>query len=212
MDRFGRGGATEALLIRYNRNTIAAFPISQGFVWGAASDQGTRPRARSAKSNGSEARSSGRRSARHIRAKPPKRPRALLSGPDLPVAAHAIFERAKLLDPDGAARVHAPGRDANLGAEAELAPVGELGRGVVHDDRRIDLFQEALSRGSVLGHDAVGVVRAVGLDMSDRHIETVDDPDGDDRVEIFRAPVLLARRRDPLVRLARRGVAAHRAA
>ena len=48
--------------------------------------------------------------------------------------------------------------------------------------------------------------------MGDRRIETVDDADGDDRVEIFRAPVLLARRRHPQIGLPRRGVAAHRAA
>ena len=93
----------------------------------------------------------------------------------LPVAAHPILEGAELLDPDRPARVHAPGGDADLGAEAELAPVGELGRGVVQDDRRIDLLQEPLGRGLVLGHDAVGVMRAIGLDVVDRRVETVDD-------------------------------------
>ena len=32
-----------------------------------------------------------------------------------------------------------PGGDADLGAEAELAAIGELRRGVVQDDGRIDL-------------------------------------------------------------------------
>jgi hypothetical protein len=36
-----------------------------------------------------------------------------------------------LLDADRAARVHAAGGDADLGAEAEFAAVGELRRGVV---------------------------------------------------------------------------------
>ena len=99
--------------------------------------------------------------------------------------------------------MHAAGGDADLGPEAELAAVGELGRGVVQNDRRIDLPQETLGRRSVLGHDAVGVVGAVGLDMADRRLEAVDDADTYDRVEIFRAPVLFARRRDPRIGLAR---------
>src|ERR1700728_690991 len=71
--------------------------------------------------------------------------------PHLPVAAHPVLEAAQLLDPDRPARVHAPGRDADLGPEAELAAVGELGRGVVDDDRRVDLPQEPLRGGLVLG-------------------------------------------------------------
>ena len=61
------------------------------------------------------------------------------SGPRLAVAVHAILEGAELLDPDRPARVDAPGGDADLGAEAEFAAVGELGRGVVQDDRRVRL-------------------------------------------------------------------------
>ncbi len=56
--------------------------------------------------------------------------------PRLPVAAHPVLEGAKLLDPDRPARMHAPGGDPDLGAESELAAIGELGRGVVDDDRR----------------------------------------------------------------------------
>ena len=132
--------------------------------------------------------------------------------PHLPVPAHPILERAELLDPHWPARVHAPGGDADLGAETEFAPIRELGRGVVQDDRRIDLLQEPLRRGLVLGHDAVGVMRAIGLDVVDRRIETVDDADSDDRVEIFGAPVLFGRRRRARVGFTRRRVAADRAA
>jgi hypothetical protein len=56
----------------------------------------------------------------------------------------AVFEGAELLDADRPARMHAAGGDADLGAEAELAAIGELGRGVVQHDGRIDLGQEAL--------------------------------------------------------------------
>jgi hypothetical protein len=39
--------------------------------------------------------------------------------------------KRQLLDADRAARMHAAGGDADLGAEAEFAAIGELGRGVV---------------------------------------------------------------------------------
>ena len=75
-----------------------------------------------------------------------------------------------------------------------------------------DLLQEPLRRGLVLGHDAIGVMRAIGLDMVDRRVETVDNADRNDRVEIFRPPILFGRRRHTRVRLTRRLVATHRAA
>ena len=73
-------------------------------------------------------------------------------------------------------------------------------------------LEEPLGGGPVLGDDAVGVMRAVGLDMVDRRREAIDDAHGDDRVEIFGPPVLLARRSDARVRLLRGLIAAHRAA
>ena len=69
--------------------------------------------------------------------------------------------------PTGPARVHLAGGDADLGAHAELAAVGELGRGVVEDDGAVDLGEEAIGRRLVVGDDGVGVVRAVALDVVD---------------------------------------------
>ena len=80
----------------------------------------------------------------------------------------AVFERGQLLDTNRAARVHAARRDADLGAEAEFAAIGELRRGVVQDDGAIDLRQEPRGGGLVRRDDRIGVVRAVGLDMGDR--------------------------------------------
>ena len=96
-----------------------------------------------------------------------RHPRCIGSGPDLARAVDAVLEGAELLDADRAARVHAAGGDADLGAEAELAAIGELGRGVVEHDGGIDLGEEALGRGLVGGDDRVGMVRAVALDMVD---------------------------------------------
>ena len=59
------------------------------------------------------------------------------SRPDLPRAADAVFEGGELLDPHGPSRMHAAGRDADLGAETEFTAIGELRRGIVQDDRRM---------------------------------------------------------------------------
>ena len=59
-------------------------------------------------------------------------------------------------------------------AHAELAAIGELGRGVVQHDGGIDLGEEALDGRRVLGDDRLGVVRAVGRDMRDRLVDAVD--------------------------------------
>src|SRR4051794_3493396 len=87
--------------------------------------------------------------------------------PHLARAADAVFERRQLLDADGTARVHPAGRDADLAAEAELAAVGELGRGIVQHNGGIDLAQEFLGRFLIGGDDRIGVMRAVALNMRD---------------------------------------------
>ena len=47
--------------------------------------------------------------------------------------------------------------------------------------------------GMVGSDDRVGVIGAVLVDMRDGFVDTLDDPDGEDRREIFGAPVLLGR-------------------
>src|SRR4029079_5027527 len=68
------------------------------------------------------------------------------SRPRLPGAVNAIFEARQLLGTDRAAGVEFAGGDSDLCAEAELAAVGELRRGVVQHDRGIDLVEEFLGR------------------------------------------------------------------
>ena len=59
--------------------------------------------------------------------------------------------------------MHLAGGDADLGAHAELAAVGELGRGVVQHDGGVDLGKEFL--------DAIIAVKLVdGVDGAIRHI------------------------------------------
>src|SRR3954454_10799871 len=93
------------------------------------------------------------------------------SGPDLSGPANAIFERRELLHADRSARMHAACRDPDLGAEAELAAIGELRRRVVQHNRAIDL-REKLVRGVLVRRDdRIRMVRTVMLDMRDRGID-----------------------------------------
>ena len=90
--------------------------------------------------------------------------------------------------------MHPSGSDADLGAEAEFAASANWVE-AFGGRSPIDLPEERLRRRFVFGDYAVGVVRAVGLDMVDRRLEAVDDPDRDDRVEIFGPPIFLGRGR-----------------
>src|SRR5437762_5974551 len=105
---------------------------------------------------------------------------AAASRPDLAVPADDVFVAGELLGADRAAGVQLAGGDADLGAHAELAAIGELGRGVVQHDGGIDLGEEALRRGAVLRHDRLGVARAVPADMGERAVDAVDQPDTQD--------------------------------
>src|SRR5215213_73174 len=118
----------------------------------------------------------------------------LWSRPRLPGAVNAIFEARQLLGANRAAGVEFAGGNPDLRAEAELAAVGELRRCIVQHDRGIDLAEKFPGRVSVLGHDRIGVARAVVLDMRDRPVDAVDDTRGDDGVEILGVPVVIGRR------------------
>src|SRR5260221_7806672 len=102
------------------------------------------------------------------------------SRPRLPGAVNAILEAGQLFGADRAAGVELAGGNADLGTEAELAAIGKLRRGVVQHDRGIDLVEELFRGLVVLGHDRVGVVRAVSVNMRDRFIEPIDDAPRDD--------------------------------
>src|SRR4051794_39020452 len=116
------------------------------------------------------------------------RSRARLAG-----AVDTVLEARQLLGANRTAGVEFAGRDTDLGAEAELAAVGKLRRGVVQHDRRVDLVEEAFGAISVISDDRIGVVRAVLLDMRDRAVEAVDHLYCDDLIEIFGVPVLVGR-------------------
>src|ERR1700680_885481 len=87
------------------------------------------------------------------------------SRPGLPGAVNTVFEAGQLFGADRAAGMEFTGGNADLGAEAEFAAVSELGRGVMKHDRRIDLVEKFARGAFVVGHDRVGVMRAVIVDM-----------------------------------------------
>lgn len=91
----------------------------------------------------------------------------------------------------GAAGVELVGGDADFCAETELATIGETGGGVVHDAGGIDGAQKLLSFRLVGSDDAVGVVRAVGVDVLDRGIDVIDDFDREDFFQILGRPIFL---------------------
>src|SRR5882672_8401883 len=115
----------------------------------------------------------------------------LRSRPRLPGAVNAIFEARQLLGADRTAGVEFAGGNPDLRAEAELAAVGELRRCIVQHDRGIDLAEEFLRSACVFGHDRIGMMRAVIVDMRNRLVETVDHSRRDDRVFIFGVPILV---------------------
>jgi len=86
------------------------------------------------------------------------------------------------------------GGDADLGAEAELVAVGEAGGGVDQHGAGVDLADKPLGMGVFFGDDRLGVERAVTVDMVDRLIQSVDNLDCQDQVQILRLPVLFTRR------------------
>ena len=83
------------------------------------------------------------------------------------------------------------GRDADLCTQAELPAIGKARAGVNVDGRGVDLAQEALLRLRILGHNGLGVARAVAVDVRDGLIETGDGLDAHLERQILAAPVLL---------------------
>src|SRR3546814_17840292 len=89
--------------------------------------------------------------------------------PDVAPATHLVLVAGQLLGANGAAGVQLAGGNADLGPHAELAAVGELGRGVVHHDAGIDLVQEAGRGHGVLGDDGLGMIDRKSTRLNSSH-------------------------------------------
>src|SRR5215204_2914742 len=129
---------------------------------------------------------------------PPSRPTSATLGPDLARALDQVLDRAQLAQPDRPAGVELLGRVADLGAHAELAPVGEAGGGVDVDAGGVDPQLEGARGGGAAGHDRLGMAGAVAVDVLDRLLGGVDDLDREHEREELLGEVLL-RGRDRIV-------------
>lgn len=110
---------------------------------------------------------------------------------NLSLTAHEILDRREGHCPHGATRMELLGAYAYLGPETKLAPIGETRRGVRIDDGGIDLALETVDGAHVLGDDALGMPRSIGIDMGNRLVDSCHALDADLHVEILGAPILL---------------------
>jgi len=78
-----------------------------------------------------------------------------------------VLVRHESIKSDGPARVDAAGADPNFGAEAIAETVGEARARVDEDPGRVNAADEGAAGRRGLGNDAVGVVRAVRVDVRD---------------------------------------------
>lgn len=90
------------------------------------------------------------------------RPRSLSPSPHrrlrLAVTSHPILVTRELAQAHGAAGVEFVGGDADFGAEAEFAAVGEAVGDVVENAGGVDRAQEAIGSGLICSDNGVGVM------------------------------------------------------
>ena len=108
----------------------------------------------------------------------------------LPPAAQEPPRGEQALDAHRPARVDAAGGDAHLRAEAHAEPVREARRAVVEHARAVHSPQKLRRGARVVRDDAVGVRRAVGVNVVDRRVQVVHHLH-----RHRRAPVLVPQRR-----------------
>src|ERR1051325_7847164 len=84
---------------------------------------------------------------------------------DLAVAPHDVLVGREVAQRHGAARVQPPRRDAHHGTKSQAITVGETGRRVDDDHRRVDLAGEPASNIEIRSHDRFGVTGAEARDV-----------------------------------------------
>ena len=105
--------------------------------------------------------------------------------------------------------MHAARGNANLSPKTKFTAIGKLRRSIVHDNGRVDLAQEAFGRSFVFGDNAVGVMRAMCLDMVDGLIKPFHHAASNDGIEIFELPVFIGGGHDARIRLQRCCITTH---
>ncbi|MNJ19841.1 hypothetical protein D3C77_141650 [compost metagenome] len=110
------------------------------------------------------------------------------------VADHHVFFTGQAFQADRAAGMQFVGGNTDFRAQTILETVGKAGRGVDHHRGRIDLGHELASLRLMFGHDGIGMVRAIVIDMFDGLVQAVDHANRQNRREVFSVPVRLGRR------------------
>ena len=106
-----------------------------------------------------------------------------------PVPFYKVFEAGQLGRPNGAARMHFSCRDADLCPHPEFAPIGKLGRRVVHQDRTVEVTKELRGHRIILADHRVRVVGAVLANVRDSAVDPIDDFRRDDHVQKLKSEV-----------------------
>src|SRR3954471_4016199 len=122
---------------------------------------------------------------------------------DLTLADHHVLGGGQVIEADRPARMQAIRRDADLGAHAVLAAVGEAGRRVDVHGRGVHLAGEPLGGGLVLGDDRLGMARAVAGDVLERAVQRRHHAHAHLHVQELRRPRVLAVQQLDALRLQR---------
>ena len=86
------------------------------------------------------------------------------------VSEHHVFLRGQTFETHWPACMQFVGGDADLGTQSIFKSVGKLGARIHHHAGGIHFAQKALGIAPVLGHDGVGVMRAVLFDVANGFI------------------------------------------
>ena len=95
---------------------------------------------------------------------------------DYAVTGYRILVGRKFLKPHRTAGVKFIGRNSDLRAHAELGAVGEAGRNVVIDARRIDIAQKFRRARLIERNDRIAVAGRIRVDEIDRRAIIRDRP------------------------------------
>ncbi|KAI6752779.1 hypothetical protein HG530_013531 [Fusarium avenaceum] len=108
----------------------------------------------------------------------------------LVVTPDLVLVNGKTVKADRTAGMDLVCTDANLGAESITHAVGKTGGSVPVNAGRVYLVHETFGLGSVGGHDNIGVVRTVGVDVCDGLVNGGDGLDAEGEGEMLCVVVL----------------------
>src|SRR5690554_2391283 len=121
---------------------------------------------------------------------PPRMPIFLAT--NVSVAKHHVFFAGQPQQSDRATGMQLVGGNADFRAQTVLETIGKTGRGVDHHRTGVHFGQEAACSGEVFGNDAVGMLRAMPVDMGNGLVDRIKNAYGQNGRVVFFSPVLFA--------------------